>query len=44
MSSFLLKLFGEQRLVKSVKLLPLGIKSINPVQKYYTVLNYILVF
>ena len=29
-----LKLFGEKRLVKSVKLLPLNIKSTNPVQKY----------
>ena len=28
------KLFGEKRLVKSVKLLPLSVKSINPVQKY----------
>ena len=34
MSSFFLKLFGEKRLVKSVKLLPLSIKSINPIQKY----------
>ena len=29
-----LKLFGEKRLVKSVKLLCLSIKSINPLQKY----------
>ena len=29
-----MKLFGEKRLVKSVKLSPLNIKSINPVQKY----------
>ena len=28
-----MKLFGEKRLVKSVKLLPLSIKSINPIQK-----------
>ena len=34
MSSFFLKLFGEKILVKSVKLLPLSIKSINPIQKY----------
>ena len=34
MSSFFLKLFGEKRLVKSVKLLPLNIKSINPMQKH----------
>ena len=26
--------FGEKRLVKSVKLLSLSIKSINPIQKY----------
>ena len=29
-----MKSFGEKRLVKSVKILPLSIKSINPVQKY----------
>ena len=29
-----MKLFGEKRLVNSVKLLPLSIKSINPIQKY----------
>ena len=29
-----LKLFGETRLVKSVKHLPLSIKSIYPIQKY----------
>ena len=29
-----LKLFGKKRLVKSVKLLPLNIKSINLLQKY----------
>ena len=34
MSPFFLKLFGEKRLVKSVKLLPLSIKPINPIQKY----------
>ena len=33
MSSFFLRLFGEKRLVKSVKVLPLSIKLINPVQK-----------
>ena len=32
--SFLLKSFGEKRLVKSVKFLSLSIKSINPIQKY----------
>ena len=31
---FFLKLFGENRLVKLVKLLPLNTKSINPIQKY----------
>ena len=34
MSSFLSKLFDEKRLVKSVKVLPLSIKSLNPIQKY----------
>ena len=34
MLSFFLKLFGEKRLVKSVKLLNLNMKSINPMQKY----------
>ena len=34
MPSFFLKLFGEKRLVKSVQLLPLNIKSINLIQKY----------
>ena len=29
-----MKLFGGKRLLKSVKLLPLSIKSINPIQKY----------
>ena len=33
-SLFLSKLFVEKRLVKSVKVLPLSIKSINPIQKY----------
>ena len=33
-SSFLLKLFGEKRFVKSVKVFPASIKSINPIQKY----------
>ena len=32
--SFFLKLFGVKRLVKSVKVLPASIKSINPVQEY----------
>ena len=34
LSFSLLKLFGEKRLVKSVKLLPLSVKSINPIEKY----------
>ena len=34
MSSFFLKLFGEKRFVYSVKVFPLNIKSINPMQKY----------
>ena len=34
MSSFFLKLFGEKRFVNSVKVFPLSIKSINPIQKY----------
>ena len=29
-----MKIFDEKRLVKSVKLSPLNIKSINPMQKY----------
>ena len=32
--SFFLKLFGAKRLVKSVKVLPTSIKSINRIQKY----------
>ena len=31
---FFLKSFGEKRLAKSVKLLYLSMKSINPIQKY----------
>ena len=38
-SSFFLKLFGTKRLVKSVKLSPLSIKSINPLQKYSHVIE-----
>ena len=34
MSSFFSKLFGEKRFVYSVKVFPLNIKSINPIQKY----------
>ena len=34
LSFSLLKLFGEKRLVKSVNLLSLSAKSINPIQKY----------
>ena len=33
-SSFFLKLFGEKRYVNSVKVFPVSIKSINPIQKY----------
>ena len=33
-SSFFLQVFGEKRLVKSVKVMPASIKSINPIQKY----------
>ena len=38
-SSFLSKLFGEKRLVKSVKVLRLSIKSINPIQKYLHIIE-----
>ena len=31
---FFLKSFGEKRFVYSVKVCPLNIKSINPIQKY----------
>ena len=34
MSSFFSKLFDEKRFVNSVKVFPLNIKSINPIQKY----------
>ena len=34
MSSFFLKLFGQERLVNSAKVFPASIKSINPIQKY----------
>ena len=34
MSSFFSKLFGEKRFVYSVKVFPLNIKPINPIQKY----------
>ena len=34
MSSFFSKLFGKKRFVYSVKVFPLNIKSINPIQKY----------
>ena len=34
MSSFFSKLFGEKRFVYSVKVFPLNIKSIKPIQKY----------
>ena len=33
-SSFFLNLFGEKRLVKSVKVLPLSVKPINLIRKY----------
>ena len=32
--SFLLYLLGESKLLLSIKTLPFGIKSINPIQKY----------
>ena len=32
-SSFFLKLFGEKRFVNSVRVFPLSIKSIKPIQK-----------
>ena len=38
-SSFLSKLFGEKRLVKSIKVLRLSIKSINPIQKYLHIIE-----
>ena len=38
-----LNLFGENRLVKSFKLLPLSIKSINPTQKYLHITKLYLV-
>ena len=34
MSSFLKKIFGGKRLVKTVKVFPASMKSINPIQKY----------
>ena len=34
MSSFFLKLFSEKRFVNSVKVFPLSIKSIKPIEKY----------
>ena len=37
--SFLLKLFGEKRFVKSVKVSPAIIKSINPIQKHPQVIE-----
>ena len=38
-SCFLLKLFGEEKLVKSVKVLHLIIKSINPIQDYLHIIE-----
>ena len=38
-SSFLSKLFGEKRLVKSIKVLRLSMKSINPIQKYLHIIE-----
>ena len=38
------KLLGENKLGKSVKLLPIHIKTINPMQKYLNIWNYMLVF
>ena len=34
MSSFSIKLFAEKRFVKSAKVFPASIKSINSIQKY----------
>ena len=39
MKSFFLKLFGENISLKSVKLLPLSIKSINPTQRYPNIIE-----
>ena len=38
-SAFLLKLFGEKRFVKSVKVFPASMKSINPIQKYLHIIE-----
>ena len=43
MSSFFSKLFGEKRFENSVKVFPLNIKSINPIQSIHTLLNRMLV-
>ena len=31
--------FGEKRLVKSVKVFPVSIKTINPIQKYLDIIE-----
>ena len=36
---YFLKLFGKNKLVKSVKLLPLNIKSTNSIQKYPNIIE-----
>ena len=41
---YFLKLFGEERLVKSFKLLPLGIKSINQNKNICTLVNHMFIF
>ena len=38
-SSFFLTLFGEKRFVNSVKVFPLSIKSINPIQKHLRIIE-----
>ena len=39
-SSLFLKLFGEKRFVNSVKVFPLKIKSIKPMQKYPHIIEF----
>ena len=44
MLSFFLKLLGEKRFVKPVKILPASIKTIDPVQKYPHITESYLLF
>ena len=39
MSSFVLKLFGKKRFVKSVNVFPASIKLIKPIQKYLHIIE-----